>query len=203
MTPEQRRILGKTVAILWRAFDSIRGKIAMVAFILLLVNRPVARRLSDLNGISPAWALLPIGLVFLWSLIQWLIKSEAERDELLKELGRLPAPEPGTQRSAIQHMLTGGLIALSLVAMGIVVGAEIISPPVDFSGWHFTERPEKDGLKHDLVDSSGRVIATFRDQDTVTEVSFGISSKPSAGGITTDDDKPKNEPKPPATVPAK
>jgi hypothetical protein len=176
----------------------------MLAFILLLLYRPLAARVSQWDGISPLWAIVPIAMVFFWSLIDWLIKTEAHRDELLKRLGESTEQQfKPSDRSAINHMVTGALIATALVAIGVAIGTEFISPPVDFSGWHFTERQEKDGLKHDLVDSSGRVIATLRDQDTVTDISFGISSSPSPSGITTDDDKPKNEPKPPTPAPAK
>ena len=176
---QQLRTFWRFLTLLWKAFDNVRGKVAMIAFITLFVNRPFARKFLDWEGISPLWALLPIAIVFFWSLVDWLIKTEAERDELRKRLGE-PSPDESatSDRSAAQYMLTGGLIAVALVAVGITIGTELISPPVSFDGWHFTEREEKEGLMHDLVDADGKVIATLRDRDTDTIMVLSAEVRP-------------------------
>jgi hypothetical protein len=186
MNQDKLKVYRRTMPLLWRAIDTVRGKIAMAAFVLLLLSRSLSGSVSWWPEINPLWAFAPIVIVCIWSLAELLVKTEADRDELLKRLGEAPVHQESSDGSQLQHMITGGLIALSLVAVGVAIGTEIIPPRIDFDGWKFVERESPEGLLHDLVDSDGTVIATLLDRDTTITLApdIGLNAWHTSGHTT-------------------
>jgi hypothetical protein len=79
------RLTRRVPAILWTAANISKSVIAFAAFLLLLLNRYIGGKLLTWwHGISPWWAFLPVGLIFLYG----LMKANYERYCQLEKLGR-------------------------------------------------------------------------------------------------------------------
>lgn len=109
------RLLWRLPVRLVETIDKVLAIIGVIAFALLLFNKPAAGKLMDWDGISPWYAVVPIGILWLYSLLR------ANYDEfLVTQQGALDAERTASQlRSELELMKA----AQPIIALG---------DPVDF-----------------------------------------------------------------------
>jgi hypothetical protein len=75
------------------AVSPVAAIIMLVTLLLLLFNRPLARSIMNWDGISSWWALVPIGLLFLYGIMRAIharhVELQHERNELADRLDQL------------------------------------------------------------------------------------------------------------------
>lgn len=155
------RILAYSLRLLVSSFRTVEGEIALLFFLVLICNKRAAQHMSNWDGISPWWALVPVVIVFIYSLIKSHISTEKERDSLLEEVGRTSQKESiPWNKDSVHTNLSGTLISLSLVGVGIAVGTEFMVPENQYKDWRFVSETDSEGwVTHELVDGDGKPIA--------------------------------------------
>lgn len=102
-----REILSDLPGLLWGAVQSIEGAVAVLLFIVWIISQAAGRRAMKMEWIKSRWMLLPILLLFSWS----LLRSNYNQFIALQQQGTAAIRAVEAERDALSSQLTE-LVAL-------------------------------------------------------------------------------------------
>ena len=111
-------LLKQLPSIIWKGFSDVKGLVATAAFILLMFNRPLARRVANWEGISMKWAIVPIGTLILFSILKW---NYEKYDQIRVDLAK--ARTEGEARSVSSEVIASKFIKNKTVRLVDLVDA--------------------------------------------------------------------------------
>jgi hypothetical protein len=103
-----RSIVRSAVREFWTATDEVLTAIAIISFLIILVNRKFGEYLvTAWNGISPWWSTIPVALLVLYRLLranyEQFAKMKKERDDTVAKLEAKTGIPPYHPKIVIDH----------------------------------------------------------------------------------------------------